>query len=232
LVPDGATLQLGIGAVPAAVAAALGGKRDLGIHCEMFTDAIVDLVERGVVTGRRKERDAGKVVAAFAIGSRRLYDFLRDNPLVSMRSVDYTNDPGVIRQFRRMVAINSAIEIDLTGQVCADSVGDRILSGVGGQVDFLRGAAMAEQGRAIIALPSTALGGKASRIVPRLRAGAGVVTARAHVHTVVTEHGIAELHGRSLGERARALVAIADPRHRDELLSFVHQQHRDESPPH
>jgi len=226
LVPDGATLQLGIGAVPAAVAAALSHKRDLGIHSEMFTDAVVDLVEQGVVTGARKELDAGRIVAAFVIGSPRLYRYIDDNPLVSLRPVDYTNDPGRIRRFRRMVAVNSAVEIDLTGQVCADSIGDHVLSGVGGQIDFLRGAAMAEEGRAIIAMPSTARGGTVSRIVPRLRPGAGVVTTRAHVHTVVTEHGVAQLHGRSLSERARALVAIADPRHRDELMSFAKTVHR------
>jgi acyl-CoA hydrolase len=217
LVPDGATLQLGIGAVPAAVTAALAGKRELGLHTEMFTDGIVELVERGVVTGARKEVNRGKLVAAFVMGSERLYRFIDDNPMVEMRPADYTNDTGLIRRFRKMVAVNSAIEVDLTGQVCADSIGDRIYSGVGGQMDFVRGAALAEEGRAIIALPSTAQGGKTSRIVPRLRAGAGVVTTRAHVQTVVTEHGVAELHGRSVSERARALIAIADPAFRDEL---------------
>ena len=164
LIPDGATLQLGIGAIPSAVALALGDKRDLGIHTEMFTDAIVDLVEAGVVTGARKERNRGKIVTAFMMGTRRLYDFVDDNPMVEMRSVDFTNDTHVIRSFSRMMAINSAIEVDLTGQVVADSIGHRMYSGVGGQMDFIRGAALAEEGRAIIALPSTAAGGTRSRI--------------------------------------------------------------------
>ena len=217
LVPDGATLQLGIGAIPSAVAMALGDKRDLGIHTEMFTDAIVDLVESGVVTGARKERNRGKIVTAFMMGTQRLYDFVHDNPMVEMRSVDFTNDTHVIRSFGRMVAINSAIEVDLTGQVVADSIGHRLYSGVGGQMDFIRGAALAEEGRAIIALPSTAAGGTRSRITATLVAGAGVVTTRAHVRTVVTEWGVAELFGRSVGERAAALIGIAHPDHRDQL---------------
>jgi acyl-CoA hydrolase len=225
LVPDGATLQMGIGAIPAAVCGALVDKRDLGVHTEMFTDGVVDLVERGVITGARKERDRGKIVSAFVIGSPRVYNLLHDNPLVEMRGADYTNDPGVIRGFRKMVAINSAIEIDLTGQVCADSIGDRLYSGVGGQVDFLRGAALAEEGRPIVALPATACDGTRSRIVGTLARGAGVVTTRAHVHTVVTEHGVAELHGRSIAERARALIAIAAPEYRDELLAYARRTH-------
>ncbi len=217
LVPDGATIQLGIGSIPAATALALVDHRDLGIHTEMFTDAVVDLVERGVVTGARKERNRGKIVAAFVMGTRRLYDFVHDNPMVEMRSVDFTNDTHVIRSFRSMTAINSAIEVDLSGQVVADSIGSRIYSGVGGQMDFMRGAALAPEGRAIIALPSTAAKGTVSRITPALAAGAGVVTTRAHVRTVVTEWGVAELFGRSLGERAAALIAIAHPDHRDRL---------------
>jgi 4-hydroxybutyrate CoA-transferase len=217
LVPDGATIQLGIGSIPAATALALVDHRDLGIHTEMFTDAVVDLVERGVVTGARKERNRGKIVAAFVMGTRRLYDFVDDNPMVEMRSVDFTNDTHVIRSFRSMTAINSAIEVDLSGQVVADSIGSRIYSGVGGQMDFMRGAALAPEGRAIIALPSTAAKGTVSRITPALAAGAGVVTTRAHVRTVVTEWGVAELFGRSLRERAAALVAIAHPDHRDRL---------------
>ena len=222
LVPDGATLQLGIGAIPSAVAASLHGKRDLGIHTEMFTDAVLDLVERGVVTGAEKDVNRGKIVSSFVIGTRRLYDFLDDNPVLEMRPSDYTNDSAVIRRFRKMVAINSAIEIDLTGQVCADSVGSRLYSGVGGQMDFLRGAAMAEEGRAIIALPSMAAGGTVSRIVPTLRQGAGVVTTRAHVHTVVTEWGAVELHGKGTVERAKALISIAHPSVRE----LLEQQHR------
>jgi acyl-CoA hydrolase len=217
LIPDGATIQLGIGAIPAATALALDGHHDLGIHTEMFTDSVVDLVEKGVVSGARKERNRGKIVTAFVMGSRRLYDFVNDNPMVEMRSVDFTNDTHVIRSFSTMTAINSAIEVDLSGQVVADSIGSRIYSGVGGQMDFVRGAALAPEGRAIIALPSTAAGGAVSRIVPTLACGAGVVTTRAHVRTVVTEWGVAELFGRSLGERADALIAIAHPDHRDRL---------------
>ncbi|HMI84296.1 MAG TPA: acetyl-CoA hydrolase/transferase C-terminal domain-containing protein [Polyangiaceae bacterium] len=218
LVPDGATLQLGIGAIPSAVASALENKRDLGIHTEMFTDAIIDLVEKGVITGARKEINRGKIVSSFVLGTQRLYDFVHDNPLVELRPADYTNDTAVIRRFRRMIAVNSAIEIDLTGQVCADSMGTRFFSGVGGQMDFLRGAAMAEEGRAMIALPSTAARGTLSRIVAMLKPGAGVVTTRAHVHTVITEWGVAELHGRGIAERAKALIAIADPRFREQLV--------------
>jgi 4-hydroxybutyrate CoA-transferase len=217
LVPDGATLQLGIGAIPAATALALRDRRDLGIHTEMFTDSIVDLVEAGVITGARKERNRGKIVTAFLMGSRRLYEFVDDNPMIEMRSVDFTNDTHVIRSFGTMTAINSAIEVDLTGQVVADSIGGRIYSGVGGQMDFIRGAALAEHGKAIIALPSTAAGGTLSRLVPTLREGAGVVTTRAHARTIVTEYGVAELFGRSLRERAAALIAIAHPDHREQL---------------
>jgi 4-hydroxybutyrate CoA-transferase len=225
LIPDGATLQMGIGAIPTAVAMALSDKEDLGVHTEMFTDPIVDLVEAGVVTGRRKELDNGKIVAAFMMGSPRLYDFVDENPMVEMREVDYTNDTAVIRRFRRMCAINSAIEVDLTGQVCADSIGWRLYSGVGGQMDFVRGAALAEEGRAIIALPSTTSDGKISRIVCTLKEGAGVVTTRAHVQTVVTEWGVAHLHGRSIAERARALTQIAHPDFRDELDCSAHGRH-------
>jgi 4-hydroxybutyrate CoA-transferase len=218
LIPDGATLQLGIGAIPAATAGFLGAKRDLGIHTEMFTDAVVDLVEQGVVTGEAKARNRGKIVAAFMVGTRRLYDFVDDNPMVEMRAVDFTNDTHVIRSFRHMTAINSAIEVDLTGQVVADSIGHRMYSGVGGQMDFMRGAALAPDGRAIIALPSTAgAGHEVSRITASLAEGGGVVTTRAHVRTVVTEYGVAELWGKSLRERAEALIAIAHPDHRDRL---------------
>jgi 4-hydroxybutyrate CoA-transferase len=183
----------------------------------MFTDTVVDLVEAGVVNGSRKERNRGKIVAAFMMGTERLYRFAHDNPMIEMRPVDFTNDTHVIRSFSRMTAINSAIEIDLTGQISADSIGHRMYSGVGGQMDFVRGASLAPDGRAIIALPSTAAGGSRSRIVASLQQGAGVVTTRAHARTVVTEHGIAELWGRSLRERARALIAIADPVFREEL---------------
>jgi 4-hydroxybutyrate CoA-transferase len=219
LVPDGATLQMGIGSIPAAVAIALRDKRDLGIHTELFTEVVLDLVESGALTGKAKEINRGKIVTAFMMGTRRLYDFVDDNPMVEMRPVDYTNDTTVIRRFRRMVAVNSALAVDLTGQVSADSIGTRFYSGVGGQMDFMRGAALAEEGRAIIALPSTAVGGTISRITPTLADGAGVVTSRAHVRTVVTEYGVAELFGRSIRERVAGLIAIAHPDFRDELAS-------------
>jgi len=225
LIPDLATLQLGIGAIPAATALFLRDKRDLGIHTEMFTDSVVDLVEAGAVTGHAKERNRGKIVAAFVLGTKRLYSFVHDNPMVEMRSVDFTNDSAVIRTFRRMVAINSAIEVDLTGQVVADSIGHRMYSGVGGQMDFIRGSALAAEGRSIIALPSTAAGGTASRIAATLQPGAGVVTTRAHVRTVVTEYGVAELFGKSLDERAAALIAIAHPDFREDLRA-AHERRR------
>ena len=225
LVPDGATIQMGIGAIPAAVGAALHDKRDLGVHTEMFTDVVADLVEAGVINGSRKERNRGKIVAAFLMGTKRLYDFVADNPMVEMRSVDFTNDTSVIRTFSRMTAINSAIEVDLTGQIVADSIGHRMYSGVGGQMDFVRGASLASEGRAIIALPSTAGGGKHSRVVSAIHEGAGVVTTRAHARTVVTEWGVAELWGRSLGQRADALIGIADPAFRDELRSEAKRLH-------
>jgi acyl-CoA hydrolase len=225
LVPDEATLQLGIGAIPAATAMALTDKKHLGIHTEMFTDAVVDLVEAGVVTGAAKERNRGKIVTTFLMGSPRLYAFVDDNPMVEMRPVDFTNDTHVIRSFSKMVSINSAIEVDLTGQVVADSIGHAVYSGVGGQMDFIRGAALALEGRSIIALPSTAASGTASRIVSHLREGAGVVTTRAHVRTVVTEWGVAELFGLSLRERARALIDIAHPDFRADLRSEAERLH-------
>ena len=217
LVPDRATIQMGIGSIPTAVAMALRGKRDLGVHTELLTDPIIALVEAGAVTGDAKEINRGKIVTAFLMGSRRLYEFVDDNPMIEMRPVDYTNDTAVIRRFQKMVAVNSAISVDLTGQVCADSIGTRFYSGVGGQMDFMRGAALAPEGRAIIALPSRAAGGTVSRIVPVLAPGAGVVTSRAHVRTVVTEFGVAELFGRSIRERVAALIAIAHPDARDDL---------------
>jgi len=226
LIPDGATIQLGIGVIPAAVALFLRGHKDLGVHTEMFTEVVVDLVEAGVVTGARKERNRGKIVTAFMMGTSRLYDFARDNPMIEMRPVDFTNDTHVIRSFSRMTAINSAIEVDLTGQVVADSIGHRMYSGVGGQMDFIRGAALAKEGQAIIALPSTATssrtGKRTSRIVPELKAGAGVVTTRAHARTIVTEYGVAQLFGRSVRERTKALIAIAHPDFREELSAAAH----------
>ncbi len=225
LVPDGATLQMGIGAIPSAVTMFLGDKKDLGIHTEMMTDCVVDLVERGVVTGLAKERNRGKIVATFMMGTEKLYRFVHDNPMVEMRAGDFTNDTHVIRSFRRMTAINSAISIDLTGQVCANSIGRHLYSGVGGQMDFIRGAALAAEGRPIIALPSTASGGTVSRITPFLAEGSGVVTTRAHVRTIVTEWGIAELYGKSIRERAQALIAIAHPDFRDELTAQARRTH-------
>jgi acyl-CoA hydrolase len=225
LIPDGATIQMGIGAIPTAVAQALVGKRDLGVHTEMMTDVVVDLVEAGVVTGALKERNRGKIVATFMMGTPRLYAFANDNPMVEMRATNFTNDTHVIRSFRRMTAINSAISIDLTGQVCADSIGWRLYSGVGGQMDFIRGAALAPEGRAIIALPSTASGDRVSRITPFLQEGAGVVTTRAHVRTVVTEYGVAELYGKSICQRAEALISIAHPSFRDELTAQARKTH-------
>ncbi|HMB52940.1 MAG TPA: acetyl-CoA hydrolase/transferase C-terminal domain-containing protein, partial [Thermoanaerobaculia bacterium] len=214
LIEDGATLQMGIGAIPDAVLRSLTNHRDLGVHTEMFSDGLVDLVERGVVTNEAKRIHPGKIVATFVIGSRRLYDFLDDNPLVAMLDVAYVNDTAVIRRNPKVVAINSAIEVDLTGQVCADSIGERMYSGVGGQMDFVRGAALSPGGKPVIALPSATKRGE-SRIVPRLKPGAGVVTTRAHVHHVVTEHGVANLYGKNLRQRAAALVGIAHPDHRE-----------------
>ncbi len=217
LIPPEATLQLGIGGIPNAVIALLEGRDDLGVHTEMLSDGVMQAVEAGTVTGRFKTRHRRKVVTTFALGSRALYDWLDGNAAVEAHPCDHTNDPYVAAQNRRLTSINSAISIDLTGQVNADSIGSRIYSGVGGQVDFVRAAARSEGGRSIIALPATAQGGRTSRIVATLAPGAGVVTARADVHTVVTEHGVAELYGRSLPERARALIAIAAPEFREAL---------------
>lgn len=224
LVGDGATLQLGIGAIPNAVLARLGDRRDLGIHSEMFSDGVVDLAERGVITGARKSLRRGKIVSSFVVGSERVYRFVDNNPGVELHPADYTNDTAIIRQHAGMVAINSALEVDLTGQVVADSLGTAVYSGVGGQMDFVRGAALAPGGKAIIALPSTTRDGKFSRIVPTLRPGAGVVTTRAHVQYVATEWGIASLHGQSLRERAARLIAIAHPAYRDDLARYAREQ--------
>ena len=225
LVDDGATLQLGIGGIPNAALAAMASKRDLGVHTEMFSDGLLDLVESGVLTGAAKSLHPGKIVTTFLMGSQRLYDWVHDNPMLEMHPVDYTNDTSVIRRNTRMTAINSALQVDLTGQVCADSIGTRIYSGVGGQMDFMRGAALSPGGKAIIALPSTAKGGSVSRIVPVLDEGAGVTTTRAHVQYIITEYGIAEMHGASIRERATALIRIAHPSFRDELTAWARQAH-------
>jgi len=219
LIPDGATLQTGIGAIPDAVLKELTGHRDLGVHTELFADGVIDLVERGVINGERKTLHIGKMVAGFVLGTQRLYRFVDDNPIIELHPSEYVNDPFVIAQNARMVAINSAIEIDLTGQVCADSIGPRLYSGVGGQVDFIYGASRSEGGIPIIALPSSALikGQNTSKIVPLLQHGAGVVTTRSHVRFIVTEYGVAELYGKTIRQRARALINIAHPEFRDEL---------------
>jgi acyl-CoA hydrolase len=217
LVPDGATLQMGVGAIPDAALRRLTDKNDLGIHTEMFSDGVVDLIEAGVVTNRLKNVHRGRTVTSFVSGSRRLFDFVNDNPFIEFHPCDRTNDTALIRKNDRVVAINSAIEIDLSGQVCADSIGFRIYSGIGGQMDFIRGAALSSGGIPVIALPSTAANGTVSRIVAALKPGAGVVTTRGHVHWVVTEHGAVNLFGKSLRERAEALISIAHPDFRQEL---------------
>lgn len=218
LVDDGSTIELGIGRIPHAVTGFLKGKKDLGIHTEMFTDAIIDLVESGVITGNRKTLDRGKIVASFCLGTQRLYEYVHDNPVFSFRPTEYVNDPFIIAQQHKMVAINVALEVDLTGQVCADSLGTKFFSGIGGQVDFNRGAARSPGGKPIIALPSTAEDGSISRIVAQLSPGAGVVTTRGDVRYVVTEYGVAYLHGRSVQERALALISIAHPDFHEQLL--------------
>jgi 4-hydroxybutyrate CoA-transferase len=218
LVPDGATLQTGIGEIPDAVLASLKDHRDLGVHAEMCSDGVVDLIQCGAVNNRRKSLHPNKVVLGFVLGTKRLFDFLDNNPAFDFHPTAYTNDPFVIAQNDRMVAINSAIEVDLTGQVCSDSVGTLPYSGFGGQVDFIRGAARSKEGVPIIALPSTAKKGTLSRIVPMLKPGAGVVTSRADVHYVVTEYGVAALHGRCLRERTEALIQIAHPDFREDLM--------------
>jgi GNAT superfamily N-acetyltransferase len=218
LVEDRATLQMGIGRIARSVPQFLGEKKDLGVHTELVSDWIVDLMQRGVITNARKTLNQGKVVTSFCLGSRRLYDFVHNNPAFEFRPCDYTNDPSVIGQHEKMTAINSALEIDLTGQVCSDSLGQVFYSGLGGQVDFIRGAAAAKGGKPIIALPSTAAGGVMSRIVSSLSKGAGVMITRGDIYYVVTEYGIAYLHGKNVRERALALISIAHPKFRAQLL--------------
>ncbi len=220
LIPDGATMQMGIGAIPNAVLKFLKDKKDLGVHSELISDGVIDLVEAGVLTGARKSLHPGKIICGFLLGTRRLYDWVDNNPLVELRRTEYVNDPFVVAQNERMVAINSAIEVDLTGQVCADSIGTRMHSAVGGQLDFIYGASRSKGGVPIIALPSTSTlrdGSVVSRIVPTLKTGAGVVTSRNHVHYVVTEYGVADLYGKTVRQRTAALINIAHPQFRDEI---------------
>ncbi len=219
LIEDGSTMQMGIGGIPDAVLTFLGSKKDLGIHTELFSDGVIDLVDRGIINNERKTLHPGKIVAGFMLGTQRLYDFVHDNPIVELHPTEYVNDPFRIAQNERMVAINSAIEIDLTGQVCADSIGPRLYSGVGGQVDFIYGASRSKGGKPIIGMPSTAeiKGQQVSKIVPMLNHGAGVVTTRNHVRYVVTEFGIADLYGKTIRQRARALIEVAHPQFREEL---------------
>jgi 4-hydroxybutyrate CoA-transferase len=219
LIEDGSTLQTGIGGIPDAVLNYLGDKKDLGIHTELFSDGVIDLVNRGIINNEAKTLHPGKMVAGFVLGTRQLYEFIHDNPIVELHPSEYVNDPFRIAQNKKMVSINSALEIDLTGQVCADSIGPKFYSGVGGQVDFVRGAARSKGGKPIIALPSTTKNDTISRIVWQLKPGAGVVTTRNDVHYVVTEFGIAYLHGKTIRERVRALINIAHPKFQEELES-------------
>lgn len=228
LIPDGATMQLGIGSIPDAVLKFLSDKKDLGIHTELFSDGVIELVNTGVLTNARKSLHPGKIVAGFILGTEKLYNWVNDNPMVEMHPTEYVNDPFVIAQNDRMVAVNSAIEVDLTGQVCADSIGPKLYSGVGGQLDFIYGASRSKGGVPIIALPSVAAlrdGTKVSKIAAMLKQGAGVVTSRNHVRFVVTEHGVADLYGKTIRQRAQALIRVADPQFRDELQKQAKELH-------
>ena len=233
LIENGSTIQAGIGMIPNAILSFLDDKSDLGVHTEMFSDGIIDLVEKGVITNKKKTLHNGKIIATFCMGSQRLYDFVDDNPLIEFHPCDYTNDPYIIAQNNKMVSVNAAIQIDLTGQVCADSIGEYFYSGIGGQVDFVRGAARSEGGKPVIVLPSTAKDGEVSRIVPYLDQGAGVVTSRGDVHYVATEFGIVNLHGKNLRERALALTSITHPDFRDDLINYAKKRsivHMDQMP--
>lgn len=224
MIEDGSTLQLGIGAIPEAVLSFMGSKKDLGLHTEMFSDGVVKLVETGIITNDKKTIHPGKAVVSFVLGTRPVFDFIHNNPMIEFHPSQYVNDPYVIAKNDNMVAINSAIEVDLTGQVCADTIGRNFYSGFGGQLDFIRGASRSRGGKPIIALPSTAKNGTLSRIVPSLSLGAGVTTSRGDVHFVITEHGVADLYGRTIRQRARALIDIAYPAFRPELEEFARQQ--------
>jgi 4-hydroxybutyrate CoA-transferase len=225
LIDDGSTLQLGIGEIPDAVLSFLTGKKHLGIHTEMISDGVIDLIEKGVITNEKKSLHPGKVILGFVLGTRRLYEFIDNNPIFEFHPSHYTNDPFIISQNDHQVAINSALEVDITGQVCADSLGYCLYSGIGGQVDFMRGSARSKGGKPIISLPSTAKGDSISRIVSHLKEGAGVVTSRGDVHYVITEYGVAGLHGKTMRDRCRALIAIAHPKFRDELEQAARQRH-------
>ncbi len=223
MIEDRSTLQMGIGAIPDAVLSCLEGHKDLGVHTEMFSDGVIPLIEKGVINNSYKSKHKDVLVSGFMIGTKKLYDFVDDNPMIRMLDIQYVNDTAVIRKQHKMVSINSAIEVDLTGQVCADSIGTRMYSGVGGQMDFIRGASLSEGGKPIIALPSTTRRG-GSKIVPILQPGAGVVTTRAHVQYVVTEFGIANLYGKNLKQRAQALINISHPDHREELSRAANER--------
>lgn len=225
LIEDGSTLQMGIGAIPDSVLKYLHTKNDLGVHTEMFSDGMIELVEEGVINGEKKTLHTGKIVAGFVLGTRRSYNFLDNNPIFEFHPQEYVNDPFIIAKNNKMIAINSALEVDLTGQVCADSIGTKLYSGIGGQVDFVRGASKSEGGKPIIALPAATKDFKISRIVPTLKPGAGVVTSRGDVHYVVTEYGVAYLFGKTIQERARALIEIAHPDFRDELTKFAKENY-------
>jgi len=225
LIEDGSTIQIGYGGIPNALLGYLQEKKDLGVHTEVFSDGIIDLIEKKIINNHRKTLHPGKVVASFAMGSRKLYDYIDNNPMFEFYPVDYTNDPFVIAQNDKMVSINSALEVDFTGQVCADSFGYRFYSGIGGQMDFVRGASRSKDGKPIIVLPSTRANGTVSRIVPHLSEGAGVVTSRGDVHYVVTEWGVADLYGKTIRERTLALISIAAPKFREELLKLAKDQH-------
>ena len=216
LIEDRSTLQMGVGVIPNAVLSRLTNHKNLGLHTEMFSDGVIDLILKDVINGNFKAINPGRALATFLMGSKRLYDYVDDNPFIELRASDYVNDVSIIKQNPKMVAINSAIEVDVTGQVCADSIGSKIYSGVGGQMDYIRGASLSEGGKAIIALPSITKNG-ISRIVPSLKPGAGVVTTRAHVHYVITEYGIANLYGKTIADRVKALVNIAHPDHRESI---------------
>ncbi len=222
-IENGACLQMGIGAIPDAALSCLFDRKDLGIHTEMFSDGVLPLVAAGVINGSKKRVHPGKIVTGFVVGTQKLFDFVDDNPEVIFNDIEYVNDTSTIQKNDHVVSINSAIQVDLSGQVCADSIGTRIYSGVGGQMDFVRGASLSYRGRAIIALPSTASGGRLSRITSCLTMGAGVVTTRAHAHYIMTEHGIANLRAKSLRERAKQLINIADPKFREKLQEDFHR---------